>query len=113
MADVFISYKTQRRDASQHLSRIRELNGYSARFNDGLLSGSNSVSTSSANGAPRRLSHGSRWALEPLLPEKLASFISNGRWSVTLSFIEPATAIVRRGSLEDVFLRLTGRSLTE
>ncbi|MGH7912141.1 MAG: ATP-binding cassette domain-containing protein, partial [Candidatus Dormibacteraceae bacterium] len=27
--------------------------------------------------------------------------------------IEPATAVVRRGSLEDVFLRLTGRTLVE
>lgn len=36
MAEVFISYKTQRRNAAQHLSRILELNGYGVRFNDGL-----------------------------------------------------------------------------
>lgn len=40
MADVFISYKTERRNAAQHVSRILELNGYSVWFDYGLLSGS-------------------------------------------------------------------------
>lgn len=39
MADVFISYKSERRNAAQHLSRILELNGYSVWFDYGLLSG--------------------------------------------------------------------------
>jgi hypothetical protein len=40
VADVFISYKTERRNAAQHVSRILELNGYSVWFDYGLLSGS-------------------------------------------------------------------------
>jgi len=40
VADAFISYKTERRNAAQHLSRILELNGYSVWFDYGLLSGS-------------------------------------------------------------------------
>jgi hypothetical protein len=40
LADVFISYKSERRNAAQHLSRILELNGYSVWFDYGLLSGS-------------------------------------------------------------------------
>lgn len=39
MADVFISYKTERRNAAQHLARVLELNGYSVWFDYGLLSG--------------------------------------------------------------------------
>src|ERR1700738_3832824 len=39
MADVFISYKSERRSAAQHLSRILDLNGYSVWFDYGLLSG--------------------------------------------------------------------------
>jgi TIR domain len=39
LADVFISYKSERRAAAQHLSRILELNGYSVWFDYGLLSG--------------------------------------------------------------------------
>jgi hypothetical protein len=41
VADVFISYKSERRNAAQHLSRILELNGYSVWFDYGLLSGGN------------------------------------------------------------------------
>jgi hypothetical protein len=39
MADVFISYKSDRRNGAQHLARILELNGYSVWFDYGLLSG--------------------------------------------------------------------------
>ena len=39
VADVFISYKSDRRNAARHLSRILELNGYSVWFDYGLLSG--------------------------------------------------------------------------
>ena len=41
MADVFISYKSERRAAVEHLARILELNGYSVWFDYGLLSGQN------------------------------------------------------------------------
>ena len=41
MADIFISYKSERRNAAQHLSRILELNGYSVWFDYGLFSGIN------------------------------------------------------------------------
>jgi hypothetical protein len=40
VADVFISHKTERRNAAQHLSRILELNGFSVWFDYRLLSGS-------------------------------------------------------------------------
>ncbi len=39
VADVFLSYKTERRNAAQHLSRILELNDYSVWFDYRLLSG--------------------------------------------------------------------------
>jgi TIR domain len=39
LADIFISYKSERRNAAQHLSRILELNGYSVWFDYGLFSG--------------------------------------------------------------------------
>jgi TIR domain-containing protein len=39
VADVFISYKSERRAAAQHLARILTLNGYSVWFDYGLFSG--------------------------------------------------------------------------
>jgi hypothetical protein len=39
LADVFISYKSERRAAAQHLARILELNGYSVWFDYALFSG--------------------------------------------------------------------------
>ena len=39
MADVFISYKSERRAAAQHLARVLELHGYSVWFDYGLYSG--------------------------------------------------------------------------
>ncbi len=39
MSDVFISYKSERKNAAQHLARILELNGYSVWFDYGLFSG--------------------------------------------------------------------------
>jgi hypothetical protein len=82
VADVFISYKTERRNAAQHLSRILELNGFSVWFDYGLLSG--------ADFGPQierelraakavmvlwcRLSHDSRWVLEEAhLAERLGT----------------------------------------
>jgi hypothetical protein len=41
LADIFISYKSERRSAAQHLSRILELNGFSVWFDYGLFSGLN------------------------------------------------------------------------
>ncbi len=40
MAEVFISYKSQRRPAARHLARVLEMNGYSVWFDWGLVSGS-------------------------------------------------------------------------
>lgn len=39
MADVFISYKSDRRAAADHLARIIELNGYSVWFDYAMMSG--------------------------------------------------------------------------
>ncbi len=39
MADIFISYKSERRAAAWHLSQILELNGYTVWYDYGLLSG--------------------------------------------------------------------------
>jgi hypothetical protein len=39
MAEVFISYKSERRSAAQHLARVIELYGYSAWFDYWLISG--------------------------------------------------------------------------
>lgn len=72
VADVFISYKTERRNAAQHLSRILELNGYSVWFDYGLLSGTDfgpqiERELRAAKAVVVlwcRLSHDSRWVLE-------------------------------------------------
>ena len=72
MADVFISYKTERRNAAQHLSRILELNGYSVWFDYGLLSGSDFGPQIERELRAAKavvvlwcsLSHDSRWVLE-------------------------------------------------
>jgi hypothetical protein len=40
MADIFISYKSERRDAAAYLQKIFQLYGYSTWFDYGLLSGS-------------------------------------------------------------------------
>lgn len=39
MADIFISYKSERRAAAEHLARILELNGFTVWFDYGLMSG--------------------------------------------------------------------------
>lgn len=41
MADIFLSYKSERRAATEHFARTLELNGYSVWFDYGLLSGKN------------------------------------------------------------------------
>jgi hypothetical protein len=82
VADVFISYKTERRNAAQHLSRILELNGFSVWFDYGLLSGSDfgpqierELRASKAVLVLWcRLSHDSRWVLEEAhLAERLGT----------------------------------------
>jgi lipooligosaccharide transport system ATP-binding protein len=50
------------------------------------------------------------------LPDRVLVFVHDGEHAleeVTRRGIEPLTSLVRRSSLEDVFLRLTGRTLVE
>jgi lipooligosaccharide transport system ATP-binding protein len=51
-----------------------------------------------------------------VLPDRILIYAHNGEAvleAVTARGLEPLTSLVRRSSLEDVFLRLTGRSLIE
>ncbi len=51
-----------------------------------------------------------------VLPDRILIYSSNGEAELTKivdAGFEPITSLVRRSSLEDVFLRLTGRSLVE
>ena len=51
-----------------------------------------------------------------VLPDRILVYSSNGEAELvklTQAGLEPVTSLVRRSSLEDVFLRLTGRSLIE
>ncbi len=51
-----------------------------------------------------------------VLPDRILVYAQNGEAAlveVTKRGLEPITSLVRRSSLEDVFLRLTGRSLIE
>ena len=51
-----------------------------------------------------------------VLPDRILIYTANGEHAlerVTASGLEPITSLVRRASLEDVFLRLTGRTLIE
>jgi len=51
-----------------------------------------------------------------VLPDRILIYASDGEAAldrVTAAGLEPITSLVRRSSLEDVFLRLTGRSLIE
>jgi len=51
-----------------------------------------------------------------VLPDRILIYAGNGEAAleaVTARGLEPLTSLVRRSSLEDVFLRLTGRSLIE
>jgi TIR domain len=82
VADAFISYKTERRNAAQHLSRILELNGYSVWFDYGLLSGADFGPQIERELRAAKavivlwcsLSHDSRWVLEEAhLAERLGT----------------------------------------
>ena len=51
-----------------------------------------------------------------VLPDRILVYTANGEQALerlTSQGLEPITSLVRRSSLEDVFLRLTGRSLIE
>jgi lipooligosaccharide transport system ATP-binding protein len=51
-----------------------------------------------------------------VLPDRVLVYSADGEAAlaeVTRRGLEPITSLVRRSSLEDVFLRLTGRSLIE
>ena len=51
-----------------------------------------------------------------MLPDRILIYTANGEHAlerVTAAGLEPITSLVRRASLEDVFLRLTGRTLIE
>jgi lipooligosaccharide transport system ATP-binding protein len=51
-----------------------------------------------------------------VLPDRILIYTDNGERelvTVTDRGLQPITSLVRRSSLEDVFLRLTGRSLIE
>jgi lipooligosaccharide transport system ATP-binding protein len=51
-----------------------------------------------------------------VLPDRVLVYAQNGEHAlerVTAAGLQPLTSLVRRSSLEDVFLRLTGRSLIE
>jgi lipooligosaccharide transport system ATP-binding protein len=51
-----------------------------------------------------------------VLPDRVLVYANDGEAAlveVTRRGLEPLTSLVRRSSLEDVFLRLTGRSLVE
>ncbi|GAA2529834.1 ABC transporter ATP-binding protein [Rarobacter incanus] len=53
---------------------------------------------------------------QELLPDRVLIYAADGEAAlrqVTARGLEPITSLVRRSSLEDVFLRLTGRSLIE
>jgi lipooligosaccharide transport system ATP-binding protein len=51
-----------------------------------------------------------------VLPDRILIYAQSGEEAlveVTRRGLEPITSLVRRSSLEDVFLKLTGRSLVE
>ena len=51
-----------------------------------------------------------------MLPDRILIYTDNGEAAlerITALGLEPITSLVRRSSLEDVFLRLTGRTLIE
>ena len=51
-----------------------------------------------------------------VLPDRILVYTENGEAElvrITEAGLHPTTSLVRRSSLEDVFLRLTGRSLVE
>ena len=56
------------------------------------------------------------WARIEVLPDRVLLYVDDGEQALVLahtSGLSPVSALVRRSSLEDVFLRLTGRSLVD
>ena len=104
MADVFISYKSERRAAAQHLSRILELNGYSVWFDYGLLSGADfgRQIERELRGAKAAvvlwcsLSRDSPWVIEEAhLAEKLGTFTP-----VWLERVDPPLGFARADTID-------------
>ena len=53
---------------------------------------------------------------QEILPDRVLVYTGSGEAAleqVTARGLQPVSSLVRRGSLEDVFLRLTGRSLVD
>jgi lipooligosaccharide transport system ATP-binding protein len=51
-----------------------------------------------------------------ILPDRILIYAENGEWileQIVKLGLSPLTSLVRRSSLEDVFLRLTGRTLVD
>jgi lipooligosaccharide transport system ATP-binding protein len=51
-----------------------------------------------------------------VLPDRLLLYAADGEAALaaaTATGVQPLSSLVRRGSLEDVFLRLTGRTLVD
>ena len=104
MADIFISYKSERRNAAQHLSRILELNGYSVWFDYGLFSGFDfgRQIEREIRGAKVvvvlwcSLSRGSRWVLEEAeLAQRLETLTP-----VWLERVDPPLGFLRADTID-------------
>src|SRR5208282_3117674 len=67
-----------------------------------------------AEGSPRDLI--TRYCSPEVLADRILLYVTDGDAAlaaVRASGLEPLTSLVRRGTLEDVFLRLTGRRLED
>lgn len=104
MADVFISYKSDRRAAAQHLARILELNGYSVWFDYALLSGSDFGQQIERELRAAKavvvlwcsLSRASPWVIEEAhLAEKLGTFTP-----VWLERVDPPLGFARADTID-------------
>jgi hypothetical protein len=104
LADVFISYKTERRNAAQHLSRVLELNAYSVWFDYGLLSGRDFGPQIEREIRAAKsvivlwcsLSRDSRWVLEEAhLAERLGTLTP-----VWLEYVEPPLGFGRAETID-------------
>jgi hypothetical protein len=104
MADVFISYKSDRRNAAQHLARILELNGYTVWYDYGLLSGRDFGPQIEREIRAAKavivlwcsLSRESRWVLEEAeLAERLGTFTP-----VWLERVDPPLGFARADTID-------------
>lgn len=104
LADVFISYKSERRAAAQHLARILELNGYSVWFDYALFSGADFGRQIEREIRAAKavvvlwcsLSRDSPWVIEEAhLAEKLGSFTP-----VRLELVDPPLGFGRADTID-------------